>query len=62
MTDFNQTVSAPHNEPNRTTASSRATPTTTGPIFNRLDVIPGIAVAVMTLMPLAMAAFVVGRH
>jgi hypothetical protein len=61
MADFNRTVSAPHNEPNRTTAS-RATPTTTGPIFTRLDVIAGIAVAVMTLMPLAMAAFVVGRH
>jgi hypothetical protein len=62
MTDFNRTVSVPHNETNRTTASFRATPTTTGPIFTRLDVIAGIAIAVMTLMPLAMAAFAVGRH
>ena len=51
MTDFNRTVSAPGNENNRMTESPRATMTTTGPIFSRLDVIAGIAVAVMTLMP-----------
>jgi hypothetical protein len=55
MTDYDRTVSTPR-------TPERSTPTTTGPIFTRLDVIAGIAAAVMTLMPLAMAAFAVGRH
>jgi hypothetical protein len=36
--------------------------TTTGPIFTRMDLIAGIAAAVMNLGPLAMAAFAVGRY
>jgi hypothetical protein len=33
-----------------------------GPLFSSLDVVAGIAVAVMALGPLAMAAFAVGRY
>jgi hypothetical protein len=36
--------------------------TTTGPIFSSFDMIAGIAAALMTLGPLAMAAFAVGRY
>jgi hypothetical protein len=35
---------------------------TTGPIFERLDFVAGIAAAVMVLGPLAMAAFWVPYH
>ena len=63
MTDFNPTATPTANEPVRRVAvAPRAAMTTTGPIFTRLDLIAGIAAALMTLGPLAMAAFAVGRH
>ena len=36
--------------------------TSTGPIFSSLDMAAGILAVVMTLGPLAMAAFAVGRY
>jgi hypothetical protein len=33
-----------------------------GPLFSSLDIVAGIAVAVMALGPLAMAAFALGRY
>jgi hypothetical protein len=63
MTDFNPTPTPIANEPVRRVAvAPRAAMTTTGPIFTRMDLIAGIAAAVMNLGPLAMAAFVVGRY
>jgi hypothetical protein len=54
MTDFNQT--------DRVALASRNPMTPTGPIFSSLDMVGGILAAVMTLGPLAMAAFAVGRY
>ena len=70
MTDFNRTVSSTSREPlavpptyrEPLAVAPRMAMTTTGPIFSSLDMIAGIAAAVMTLGPLAMAAFSVGRY
>jgi hypothetical protein len=69
MTDFNPTerVALVDHVPTDRAAlppyrrSPRTPMTPTGPIFSRLDRIAGILAAVMTLGPLAMAAFAVGR-
>ena len=42
--------------------ASPRTITTTGPAFSTLDLVAGIAAALMMLGPLAMAAFAVGRY
>lgn len=44
------------------TSSNRATPTTTGPLFDRLDIYAFIAAAVITLAPLAMGGLWVPYH
>ena len=70
MTDFNPTVSPTYTEPLAASptykkplaVAPRMAMTTTGPLFSSLDMIAGIAAAVMTLGPLAMAAFAVGRY
>jgi hypothetical protein len=61
MTDFKRTTPT-HNDPPRMTVASRAPMTTTGFLFSNLDMIAGIFAALMTLGPLAMAAFAVGRY
>jgi hypothetical protein len=54
VTDFNRTGPL---------AVAPRTPTTpTGPLFSSQDMVAGIVAAVMTLGPLAMAAFAVGRY
>jgi hypothetical protein len=45
----------------RIAVAPRTPMTTTGPLFSSLDMAGGILAAVMTLGPLAMAAFAVGR-
>ena len=63
MSDFNRTTSATYNQPvDRTPVASRTTMTSTGPLFSNLDMVAGIVAAIMTLGPLAMAAFAVGRY
>jgi hypothetical protein len=54
MTAFNQA--------DRVALASRNPLTSIGPIFSSLDMVGGILAAVMTLGPLAMAAFAVGRY
>jgi hypothetical protein len=54
MTDLNRT--------DRVAVAPRKTMTPTGPTFSSLDMVAGILAAVMTLGPLAMAAFAVGRY
>jgi hypothetical protein len=62
MTDFNPTVSPTYNKPvDRMTEASR-TMTTMASQFSTLDMVAGIVAALMTLGPLAMAAFAVGRY
>jgi hypothetical protein len=62
MTDLNRTAST-YNEPfSRMAGAFRAPMTTTGPLFSSLDMAAGILAVVMTLGPLAMAAFAVGRY
>jgi hypothetical protein len=61
MTDFNRPA-ATYTEPPRMNVASRAPMTTTGPLFSNLDMVAGIVAALMTLGPLAMAAFAVGRY
>ena len=46
----------------RVAVAPRTSMTSTGPIFSSVDMAAGIAAAVMTLGPLAMAAFAVGRY
>jgi hypothetical protein len=61
MTDFNPTVAPTYNKPvDRVTVSSRKI-ATMGSQFSTLDMVAGIVAALMTLGPLAMAAFAVGR-
>jgi hypothetical protein len=70
MTDFNRTVSSTSTDPlavpptyrEPIAVAPRMAVTTTGPIFSSFDMAAGIAAAVMTLGPLAMAAFAVGRY
>jgi hypothetical protein len=54
MTDFNRS--------DRLAVAPRTPMTPTGPLFSSQDMVAGILVAVMTLGPLAMAAFAVGRY
>jgi hypothetical protein len=62
MTNY-RTASTTYNEPiGRIPVAPRATMATTGPLFSSLDIVAGIAAAVMMLAPLAMAAFAVGRY
>jgi hypothetical protein len=58
MTDLNRTA-PPYTEPPR---APRAPMRNMGPLFSTLDMAAGIAAAVMTLGPLARAAFAVGRY
>jgi hypothetical protein len=46
----------------RIAVAPRNSMTSMGPIFSSFDMAAGIAAAVMTLGPLAMAAFAVGRY
>lgn len=63
MTDLNRTASTTYIEPApRIGVASRKTMLTTGPLFSSSDIAAGIVAAVMTLGPLAMAAFAVGRY
>ncbi len=63
MTNFDRTASTTYNEPlTRIAVAPREPMTTTGPLFSSLDMVAGIMAAVMTLGPLAMAAFAVGRY
>jgi hypothetical protein len=63
MTDLNRTPSFNCNElPPRVAVAPRSPMVTTGPLFSNLDVIAGMFAALMTLGPLAMAAFAVGRY
>jgi hypothetical protein len=62
MTDLNPTAST-YNKPfSRIAVTFRAPMTNTGPLFSTLDMVAGILAVVMTLGPLAMAAFAVGRY
>ena len=62
-TNFDRATSPTHNEPmNRVPVRLRETMATTGSLFSSLDMTAGILAAVMTLGPLAMAAFAVGRY
>jgi hypothetical protein len=54
MTDFNRT--------DRVAVAPRTPMTRTGPLFSSRDMVARILAAVMTLGPLAMAAFAVGRY
>jgi hypothetical protein len=54
MTDFNRT--------DRVAVAPRTPMTRMGPLFSSRDMVAGILAAVMTLGPLAMAAFAVRRY
>jgi hypothetical protein len=62
MSDFDRPVSTTPRDPLIRPIASRAAMTTTGPTFSTMDMVAGIVAALMTLGPLAMAAFAVGRH
>ncbi len=60
MTDYNRPVNE-GTGPNAARSINRPVPRT-GPIFESLDFVAGIVAAVMTLGPLAMAAFWAPYH
>jgi hypothetical protein len=65
VTDFNPTNRVPTDDRgafHRVAVAPRMPMTTTGPIFSSQDMAASIVAALMVLIPLAMAAFTVGRH
>jgi hypothetical protein len=65
MTDFKPTDRVPTDDRgvfHRGSVAPRMAMTTTGPIFSSQDMVASIVAALMILVPLALAAFTVGRH